>query len=142
MIKLADLNLDATILPPLAQELCEVIGITATLKLCTHLGGVKAGVPVEYRADHAITRVIGAEAMQKLVRVFGGERLDIPRCAKALQMVEAAQIAARLERGEKAPVLALEYHYTERWIWELKRRARRRATPDAVPQMSMFGSGK
>lgn len=120
------------LLPASAQLLCELIGVAATLSLCAALGGVRITA-----SDPRVRAAIGEAKQRILLDHYGAERIEPPRCVAALRAVEAAEIVQRLAEGETAPELALEYGYTERWIWELKRRAGKGRA--ASPQREMFG---
>ena len=121
---LASLDPAAELLPPLVRDIADVIGLQATLVLCDAWGGIRWSVPTTHRADSTLSRLIGADCAEAFIRVFGGEKLDLPRCTRALIAAEHAALYADRDRGMTAPALALKYRCTERWVWELLARRR------------------
>lgn len=103
-------------LPPSLQEIVEVIGLAATVKLVEHWGGVRLWVPSDVSADHQLRRRLGPAA-DKLARHFGLELLTVPRAVVALRRIRNDQIRARKAAGETAARLAREFCLTERQVW-------------------------
>ena len=109
-------------LPPSLRELVAVIGLDATLRIVEQRGGVRLVVPSRARPGHWLAELIGLEALERLVDVYGREEIDIPRCAGALRAIRARQIAAEHAAGVSNAQLARRYGYTERGIRKLRRR--------------------
>lgn len=110
--------IDTALLPPILQDIVDLIGLRATMTLVECYGGVRLYVPkLELEDDHPLICQIGREAAGKLQAMYGGEpHFDIPKAERALRAVRDARI--RQLRGSGTPVrqLALEHRLTERQI--------------------------
>lgn len=106
-------------LPESLREVVELIGLSATLKLVEHYGGLIAVyVPREIEPDHRLARDLGLAPARKLAGHYGGDCLrNIPRCVEGMRRIRDAEIRAR--RAEGAARLALEFGLTERQIWTI-----------------------
>lgn len=64
----------------MAERICNVVGLPATLKICAFFGrpGARVYIPVEATPGHLLERLIGAEAFAALVAAEGGEAIQIP----------------------------------------------------------------
>lgn len=114
-MKTADINVD--LLPPILQDLVELIGLPLTMELVCVYGGTRLFVPKrEVDENHSLSRLLGIEAANKLVEHYGGvEHFDIPLALRALKAVRNADIRAK--RGHMSvSQLAREYRTTERHI--------------------------
>lgn len=103
-------------LPESLQEMVQVIGLRATIKLMEHFGGVRIWVPSEIPPDHELRRHLG-DAADKLASYYALESVAVPRGVTALRRIRDQQIRARYAAGQTAPALAREYGMTERRIW-------------------------
>jgi hypothetical protein len=66
--------------PDALRRIAEVIGPELALRLAEHDGGLdKVYVPRSPKPSHPWAELLGADALGKLARAFGGERIDIPR---------------------------------------------------------------
>jgi len=125
-------NADIAHLPPSVQDMVGVVGLTAALAIVEERGGIRLCVPAQVRADHWLMQKIGAEAFARLVQVYAGEEIEIPKCDAALRALREHEIVNSDESNAR---LARRYGYTERGIRKLKRRVRN-AAPDE--QQSLF----
>ncbi|MBL8499573.1 MAG: hypothetical protein JNL77_03150 [Nitrosomonas sp.] len=108
-------TVDTNLLPGTLQEMEQHIGIKAVLLLVAKCGGVGLYVPREISADHAIARLIGIDAAEKLASVYGGEELQLPKMLAA--SIARRNVEIRSEyRTHSQRQLALKYHLTERQI--------------------------
>ncbi len=109
-------ELDARYLPGVLQEIAELIGLPATLKLVESYGGVRLYVPKRIDDDHALARLIGLDNARLLSDAYGAEEhFDIPRAVAATRAVRDMQI--RTDRKTMTHrELALKYGLTERQI--------------------------
>lgn len=124
------------LLPPVAREIAEAIGITAAMALVEHWGGTRLCVPHRIDGEHELARVLGREAALGLVTHYRGETLQVPRAAAAMREALYRQIVREYDGGEKtARQLAREHRVTERWIYYLVSRARQRKPS---PQTDLF----
>lgn len=110
-------TIDIDLLPPILQDLVELIGLHATMQLVHAYGGVRLYVPkLALESDHTLIRLIGNDAAKKLQAMYGGEpHFDIPKAERALRAVRDADIRNR-RLHTSVRQLALEYHLTERQI--------------------------
>lgn len=85
-------------LPPNAAKLAELIGsdnAIALIDLARNNGGrCFVYVPVSPRAGSEIAKLIGIEAVRKLAQVYGGQDIEIPKCAA----IDRAQRHAEVQR--------------------------------------------
>jgi len=119
-IKTADLltiKLDEKILPPLARDIARVIGLAKTLKIVDHYKGTSMRVPVKFKPDHVLCKIIGHESAVELVDMFHGETLEIPKCDDAMRLVRNKLI---VESDKIQKLLAREWNLTERQIRNIK----------------------
>ncbi|WP_126456710.1 Mor transcription activator family protein [Sulfuriflexus mobilis] len=120
--------MDATLehLPPSIQELVEITDLPAALAIVEVRGGIRLCVPRRAREDHWLAELIGLENMEKLIAIYAGEEIDIPRCLAALKAAKDLQIARDIEQGVSGARLARKYEYTERGMRKVKRRLEER----------------
>lgn len=126
------------LLPPVAQTLVAVIGLSATSALVRQAGGTTVDVPKREdprgeAAFEALAEMIGVDAALAMVKHFGGEPLYIPRCESALREFTYREIRAafdKLTRDTSArravAILAVRYQYADRSIWSILKK------PDCV----------
>ena len=124
MMSIPGLNPDY--FPQSVRELVDVIGLEPTLKLVNERGGTRIFIPVKTDSKHWLNDCIGAEAFTKLVAVYQGMELELPKCQAALLALREEQIAQEFENGATNAELALKYGYTERGIRKLRNRLEQR----------------
>lgn len=101
--------------PETLREVAEVIGREPALKLASECGGIDIYVPSEPETPRHIWYVsVGAEAFAKLARVFGGQRVQLPRGV----YVDAARprILELAAKGMTKRRIALTLKVTERYV--------------------------
>lgn len=126
------------LLPPVAQTLVGLIGLSATSALVRQAGGTTVDIPKreDPRGEasfEALAEMIGVDAALAMVKHFGGEPLYIPRCEAALREFAYREIRAtfdKLTRDTSArravAILAVRYQYSDRSIWSILKK------PDCV----------
>lgn len=114
-------------LPPLVRDIADLVGLDAALAIVDHWGGVRWHVPVSVETAHELVDIIGDDAADTFIRVYSGERIDVPRCLQAMIETRRAMLYEDYDRGLKPPELARKYHCTERWVWALLARRRDQA---------------
>lgn len=114
---------DTQLLPESILELIDVVGLQAALAIVEERGGVRLFVPKIYKPDHWLCKLIGTDPAAKLIAYYGGEEIEISRCAAALNAVKEHQIANSDASNSE---LARQYGYTERGIRKLRRRVEER----------------
>ncbi|OOZ41642.1 hypothetical protein BOW53_02890 [Solemya pervernicosa gill symbiont] len=112
--------------PQSIQDLADVVGIDGVLKIVEARGGIWLYVPRKANDDHWLARLIGFPALQQLVKIYAGEEIEIPRCAKSLKRAKDLEIANGIKEGASGAQLARQHHYTERGIRKVKRRLKER----------------
>lgn len=101
--------------PAMLDELAELIGEELTLELAQAEGGLdQTYIPREPTEGHPWARVIGAEAFAKVVKVWGGEKVALPRGSFIrLRKVEILDLA---EQGLSNREIARRANVTERHV--------------------------
>ena len=88
------------------DDLCSVIGYTATRKIAAWFCGRNLYVPVRTADDHSLLRLLGDSAFRALVSNFGGTHVWVPSAAEDrryfLERVMAEQIGQGLNDLELA----------------------------------------
>lgn len=115
-IKFADIlnsHVDTEMLPYIVQDISHLIGLHLTLKLVEHYKGTYMWVPKEYKPDHVLVKLVGHEPAIKLIKAYGGENVEIPKCLDALRFVRNAIIR---QSDKSQAELAREHNLTIRQI--------------------------
>lgn len=61
-----------------ADDICGVVGYTATSLICAWFGGRNLYVPLQPAVGHPLGRLIGVRAFERLVEAFPGDHLAVP----------------------------------------------------------------
>ena len=132
MSDLADV-INPDLLPPLLQDFERLIGLPATLDLVRTYGGVRIFIPTPARVtpEHALAKIIGADLLLVLAKMYGGEaHFALPKAERALLALRNARICHAYQNHKTARELALEFHLTERQIERIVSMAGVTAPPD------------
>ncbi len=103
-------------LPPLIQDLQDLIGLPAALAIVEEWAGTEVYIPAVMAPDHVIAKRIGFEAAAKLAAKYGRDRLKLPRCVARIRAKRDAEIRMRYGNRETCRSLARHYSLTERHI--------------------------
>ena len=122
------------LLPPVARDLAETIGLDATLALVERWGGTPLWVRPEPWPE--LVTVIGQEAAGKLCYAYALCRLDIPRCVRSVRACRDRAILAASAAGATGSDLARAYGLTRRQITKIRRAGR---DSEPTPQTDLFG---
>lgn len=76
-------NIDS--LPILIQDISEVIGIKAALKIVEYYQGGRLHVPRKVSPDHVLVKLIGMQKAESFIHVYQANALDIPKCDAAIR---------------------------------------------------------
>ena len=87
-------QLDMSLLPPSAQDLIRLLGTADGLALLRSMPGCVLHVPNMPHDDHALAHILTSKGWGKLCHVYGGTRLKIAKCDKALDAYRNAKIVA------------------------------------------------
>lgn len=110
--------IDQKILPGIIQDIAALIGLAGALDLVDHHKGTLMWIPVEFKPDHVLVKIVGPEAALKLINEYGGERLEIPKCENAIRAVRDGEIKS----SDKSQAnLAREYNLTVRQIRNIQK---------------------
>ena len=110
------------------QELLSAIGQEATVKLVSNFGGLRLYVPQTPRPADAIARCVGFSNALKLARVWGGDRMDVPRPA-----LRRARILDLRARGMSVEAIARELQCTTRRVYQVLADSRRAVRATSAP---------
>lgn len=110
-------GIEARYLPSILQDMAELIGLPATLKLVEAYGGVRLYIPKRFDPDHPLVKLVGHAHAAKLCESYGGElHFDIPRAVAATRAARDARMRNDRSLGATHRELALRYVLTERQI--------------------------
>lgn len=65
------------------DDLCPIVGYTATTVLAAWYGGTELYVPADFKPDHVLSKLIGESAAKRLVAEYPGQYVFIPKNAIA-----------------------------------------------------------
>ena len=109
-------------LPPLLNEIADVIGVDAALALADARGGSRVSIPAKANDKHWLVKTLGREAADKLCDHFragyGGSQFDLPLGPKsplnALLHSNQRKIDEMLDAGVRPDEIArtLKVHRT------------------------------
>ena len=111
---------------------------TRLLRTC---GGQALRIPRRLPPEqHALRRALGTDILQRLMTVFGGTTVYVPRCRHLLAALHRQNLIARFERytasglssGAAVRCLAGEAACSERRIWQILK------TCDSLPPEARF----
>lgn len=117
-----------------ANELVDVIGLEATLKLVEHHGGTAIWIPKNPKPEHQYAVLLGFEAFKKLCAYYGDTAVEIDLCKSVLCEQRHQLIRADSEFLSNRE-LARKYRTTERSIRQILSK-KARAKPKY--QLDMF----
>ena len=104
----------------LADTIVGVVGCTAAARLFSYYGGIVIKIPNgKGKPGLFVARLIellGEDGYQKLIAVFGGERICVPRGKAAALIARNRKIVADYDAGISRNELARRYDLTSRQI--------------------------
>ncbi|WHZ11747.1 MAG: hypothetical protein OJF60_002186 [Burkholderiaceae bacterium] len=104
------------------EDVCAVIGFTATQTLIDHYGGDRLYVPLHAREDHPLAQLIGLPAMRRLIENWGAESLFVPAGCSFERDRRNAAIRAELLAGSSPESVAERHGLTPRRVRQLRAR--------------------
>jgi hypothetical protein len=129
------MDIDTSLLPPVARDLAELLGLDAALALVERWGGTPLWV--QQKPWPELVAAIGEVPAQTLCSTYALERIDVPRCVRSMRAVRDRAILAAASQGTSGAQLARDNGLTRRQITNIKR-AQREAVPD--PNLDIFAS--
>lgn len=114
----------AAALPEIVQDLEKLVGITTALAIAKRWAGVHIHIPKNVPDDdeHWLIRIAGRSKAKKIIDVYCGETIVLPRCHLLLLQRRNQRLVEEYCGGKSARVLALEYSITERHVWRILKR--------------------
>lgn len=123
------MNPNVSHLPESAQRLVALIGLPAAVLLIERHGGKELALYVRGESVKRLAASIGDAATDALLRYFGSEPFNVPRCTSALKAVRNTNMQTEYDRlttverthsGREAVHHLVEvYGLTERQIWRI-----------------------
>lgn len=105
--------------PPILREVADVVGEEDALRLARACGGVETRVPRDHAAHHIWRSAVGAGSFAKLVHVFGGRLVSLPRGLHVASPRRRAEVLELHASGRTAREIALRLGLTERHVRRL-----------------------
>ncbi|HEY6421569.1 MAG TPA: Mor transcription activator family protein [Candidatus Binataceae bacterium] len=110
----------------LLEEISRLVGPDLFAKLCDDFGGRRVYIPTTPARGDLLARSIGVAASNKLARIYGGDRLDIPvDCEHSRRRMLIFQLR---EHGASVSAIARKLHCTERYVYKVLAASRRSGT--------------
>ena len=97
------------------------LGIRPALQLCFRFGGACLYVPTDPPEDHRLCRLLGTESCARLVALYGGQDIYVPRLDNQITAAHGRMIAVNLAaRGIKKSTISIalgrSVRTIERWL--------------------------
>lgn len=113
-------------LPKSVRNIVELVGLTPALALVSAYPGCVIKVPAGMRDDGVmcsrLIAIMGLEAAEKFIATYSGERLNIPRCVKAMRDERDQRIISAYDGGRSVKSLAVANALTERQVRTILKR--------------------
>lgn len=103
------------------DDVAAVVGFSATLRLSAWYGDTYLYVPIEIPDDHALVKLIGQSAAERLSQEWPGEHLAVPRLTAYEQDVRRKVIARMLEQKFGTREIANHLRISERRVQQITR---------------------
>lgn len=102
------------------DDICSVIGYTATRVLTAWFGGRFVAVPKNADPDHPLAVLLGFSAFRALVEAFGSQGLRIPTAGDEWRYYRDRVVAERISEGVTIEQIAAEVNLTVRRVQLLR----------------------
>ena len=112
--------IDTSCLPPLVQELIEVMGLAEAINLLEARGGLPTYVPEHPERAEVLSQIVGDIALCALCSRFGRETIDLPKMDGITQQLRNHQIVSakgQVSGYDLARQHGLSYRHVKR-IWQ------------------------
>lgn len=106
------------------KELSDAIGLADAIEVCRRWGGREAYIPTKVDAGDPLALTLGLDTARRLVRAYGGRRLQLPAERNALLDLRNAAIVKDRESGLSHERLGLRYGLSRQSIKLILRRHR------------------
>lgn len=115
------------------EELVELVGQAAALRLVAARGGTRIYVPGALSDGHWLIRTMGEGSALALVGHVatgtGGAQIDLPRGPTGQQAEQRAKLAAAIETGRSANEISRDLGINRRTVFRAKARTRADGDP-------------
>jgi hypothetical protein len=111
------------------KDLVEAIGYADALELVRGWGGRTLAVPVKVTPAHPLALRLGLVAAERLVKAFGGVRLQLPAERDALLAERNAAIAREVDSGRSRTAVAHEFGLSRQAIDKVLDKVREAQAP-------------
>lgn len=109
------------------NEIAEIIGSEAAVRLGQTMGGARIYFPATAKEDHPLTMILGQDTAQKLCDYYSGDTVDIPskQIFRELRdkIIRHDYHTMKLEQGCRANHLALKYGLSRRQVLNITKKA-------------------
>lgn len=112
-------QIDPGLLSPTLQEICEVVGIDATMAIVDRWGGDRLIVPVRLHLFHPLVEVIGLDQANRLSFAFGGSVLTIGRATTAKNALRDQALLKDRLSGTPIKELVKRYQINRSWVFKI-----------------------
>ncbi len=112
-------KLEWSTLPARLCEIKDIAGPAAALSLAERYGGASVYVPVKSRPEHPLSKLLGLKAADAISRVYGGDRLEVPKKDSIVRQLRGRKIRERRREGASISKLAFEFGLSRRRILQI-----------------------
>lgn len=137
---LAPDQIDFDQLPVSLRDMAETIGLTASLALVEHYGGITLEIPKRINDKHYLAKTLGKEIALCFCQVYGGELMYIPLAANTVRNLRNRQIIQDYTDGIPINRLVKKYRLCNRQLWRVLKEPV--PIPGETRQMSLFDDWK
>ncbi|MBD2189995.1 Mor transcription activator family protein [Pseudanabaena mucicola] len=106
-------------LPPLAQEIRDLIGLNQTLLLVQKFGGTRIYIPPRLESAKSLIKLLGRDDAQKMIDRFKREQIVIPRCTAFVNSTRDRQIMSDRALGLTVDQVARKYRLSRQSIQKI-----------------------
>ena len=114
-------------LPASVLQIIDLVGLAPALALVQAFAGNVIKIPVNSglggHMRERLVMIMGGQAADQLIAAYGGERLAIARCVKAMRDARDRQIIDDYDRGHPVSALTAKYLLTDRQIRTILKRS-------------------
>lgn len=101
------------LLPEGAIAFIDLIGEKDALALIEHYGGILLYIPRKATSSHKLCDIIALDSLEKLVALYAGTELNVPRCPKLKHLLI---IKMHDDDGMSFAKIARALNYTKTWV--------------------------
>lgn len=118
-------QINPALLSPTLQEICDVVGIEATIAISERWGGDRLIVPVRLSLFHPLVELIGLDRANRLSFAFGGSVLTIGKATAAKNALRDQALLADRLAGAPIKDLVKRYKLNRSWVFKILEKHRK-----------------